>query len=218
MSAPERAKGEYWIMLLAGVLLLGLGVGVAVAKFASPFPFAASPSPTPSAAPSRSASPTPTPDATASWTAYADTADKFSLRYPPTWQQRTCKVAGHTTLYLAPTADTLGVCNSGFGGQMSVGAQAGDQRSVYEWTAASGYASLVTTAVTVSGIAGIRQSATVSATSSSGPGPAVGSKIVQYIFSTNDRTYTFAYTQAPSAPDTLASFELMIKTTLTFTP
>jgi hypothetical protein len=82
MSAPERAKGEYWIILLAGVLLLGLGVGVAVAKFASPFPFAASPTPTASAAPSRSATPSPASDDVSAWTPYVDAADKFSLRYP----------------------------------------------------------------------------------------------------------------------------------------
>ena len=212
-----RPKTEYWLAILAAVLVLGLALGVAVAKYATPFPYtgpspAASSSPKPAA--SASASPSATPDVTAAWTHYSDPVDKFSLRYPNAWQHRTCLVDGHTTLYLAPTTATLGVCNSGFGGQMSVGAFSGDQRASFKWT--TGYGSLTTSDVTVAGVAGIRQSATV--TASAGLGPEPGSKLAQYLFYTGGRTYIATYTQGPAYPDTLSDFDLMVGNTLVFAP
>jgi hypothetical protein len=66
-------------------------------------------------------SPTSPPaDPTVGWTPYHDASDHVSLRYPPAWQHRTCTVGTHTSLYLAPSPAALGVCASGFTGQMSV--------------------------------------------------------------------------------------------------
>jgi hypothetical protein len=197
------------------VLLLGLGVGVAVAKFASPFPFAASPTPTASAAPSRSATPSPASDDVSAWTPYVDAADKFSLRYPPAWQQRTCKVGAHTTLYLAPTAAGLGVCNSDASGMMSIGAQDGDQRAALKWTATT-YPDVTTANVSTASLTAIRQTATVSSSAALGPEP--GSKLVQYLFYSSGRTYLASYTQKPADTSALADFDRLVTTTFTITP
>src|SRR5437870_1320407 len=102
-NPPVRAKGEYWLLVLVGVLALGLGLGAAVAKYVNPFP-AATPELSAGPSPSAAAPSTPTLDPTASWATYSDTTDQFSLRYPPAWQHRTCVVNGHATLYLAPTS------------------------------------------------------------------------------------------------------------------
>lgn len=178
MTAPYRPKAEYGIIVLIGGLVLALGMGVAVARYvAGP---SASPSPSASPRPAASvAASTPVPDATTSWTAYADTADDFSLRYPPAWEQLTCAVSGHTTLYLAPSTATLGSCNSGFEGQMYIGVAGGDQRAAYTWAASGGYSSVASQSVMVGGVSALRQTATVPESAAAGPVP--GSKMVHYV-------------------------------------
>lgn len=213
MPTPDRAKTEYLVLTLVAFIVLGLGITLAIGKFIA--------TPTASSSPevvrplsSPVASVTARPSSTPAWATYSDPADKFSLRYPSTWQQRVCTTDNHATLYLAPSTATLGVCNSDFGGQISVGARDGDQRAELKWS--SGYADITATNITVAGASGIRQTATVSVGAEIGPEP--GSKLVQYLVYKNNRTYTALYTQRPSAPDTLADFELMVKTTFTFLP
>jgi hypothetical protein len=217
MTAPYRPRGEYWILVLVGVLALGLGLGVSVAKYVATGP-TLSPGPSASVRPTASSSPsTPAPAAaTADWTRYSDAADHFALRYPSAWQQRTCAVSGHTTLYLAPTTDTLGACNSGFAGQVYVAAVGGDQRSTYTWSTTGGYDDVKSQTVTVAGFTATRQTANVPDSAAAGPVP--GSKQVQYLLYAGGRTYIAVYSQAPSAPDTLADFDTMIKQTLEITP
>jgi hypothetical protein len=219
VSEPHRPKGEYWLIALFGVLALGLGLGVGVAKYISSTAPGATDTPAASSGPTTSRVPTPSPSTnpTATWTSYSDAADQFSLRYPSSWQQRTCAAGGHTTLYLAPTTANLGACNSDFGGMMSAGASAGDQRSTYRLSS-SGYDGLTTTDVTVAGVTGTRQAATVSGSSDAALGPSPGTKVVQYLFNTGGRTYRCLYSQDPSTATAQADFDLMVKNTLAFTP
>ena len=214
---PAKTHTGYWIVSLVVVLLVGLGLGIAIGQFALPHP-AASPAPTasPKATPAPSPKATPTPDPTAGWTPYSDSTDQYSLRYPSAWLHRTCESGGHTSLFLAPTTATLGACNSDFGGQMMLAAASGDQRTAYTLVVADGYGSLTSADVTIGGVTGTRQSATVTAAAQIGP--AVGTKVVRYVFYTAGRTYLASYSQVPTAPNTLADFDLMIKTTLKFTP
>jgi len=215
--APRRSA---WGAVTVAALLLGLG---ALAGCRAPARPSTAPLTTASATASAAASATPrasgapssTPDATAGWARYSDVTDQFSLRYPPAWLQRTCVVDVHTSLFLAPSSPALGVCNSGFGGQMYVGAATGDQRTVFALT---GYPDLVNTTVTVNGVTGMRQSATVSAATDMGP--AVGTRLVKYLFFTHGRTYQCNYTQGPSGPTStnlVADFDLMVTGTLAFT-
>jgi len=126
--------------------------------------------------------------------AYRDAVDHFALRYPPAWANRTCPAGGHTGLYLAPTSAGLGVCNSGFTGQMSVAAVAGDQRLAYGLSGSD----LITTAVTVGGVTGARQSALrPHRTLARRPAPARWSTC----FFTGGLTYRCSYSQAPDRPD-----------------
>jgi hypothetical protein len=172
--------------------------------------------PATSAEPSPTPSPTPPPDPTAAWLHYSDSSDQFSLRYQPIWLQRTCTVDGHVNLYLAPVPAALGACNSGYGGQMYVLGSTGDERSTYQL--GTGYVDLVTQSVTVGGVTGQRQSATVG--SSAEVGPPSGTKIVQYVFYTHGRTYVCYYGQAPSgatSTSVVSDFDLMVMNTLAFT-
>jgi hypothetical protein len=211
--SPLRARA-----LLVSVLLLGFSLGLLSGcdsgTTPTTTPSAASTTSTPSPTPATTTSP---PDPTAGWTAYSDTTDRFSLRYPPSWVHRTCVVSGHTSLYLAPSTAALGVCSSGFVGQMYVIPFAGDQRSTL--VLGSDFTGLVNTPVTVAGVAGQRESATVA--TSMGIGPVPGTKVVQFLFFTNGRTYLCRYNQAPSGPTSTnvqADFELMVTSTLAFTP
>jgi hypothetical protein len=154
---------------------------------------------------------TPT-DPTAAWTRYSDAVDHFSLRYPPTWQQRTCPGSDHTALFLAPTTDALAICNSGFVGQMSVAAVPGDQRSGYQVDGTDA----VSTLVTIDGVTGTHEWANATATDL---GPPVGTHVVAYLFYTGGMTYRLSYAQAPTgatSTDVLADFELMATHTFRF--
>jgi len=134
-------------------------------------------------------------DPTAGWTPYHDASINLSLRYPPAWQQRTCEVGGHTSLYLAPTADALAVCMSDNTGQVSIVPLDGDQRSALHLTGTG----LTSSPVTVAGVAGTREQ-DVAAGSETGLGPAAGSVEIVYVFFAHGLTYRIAYVQAPSGP------------------
>jgi hypothetical protein len=214
MPTPNRAKTEYVVLMFVAFMVLGFGVILAIGKYLSapPDSSAAPEAVRPLSSPATSNTPSPGP--TASWVSYADPVSKFSLRYPPSWQQRICNADARTVLLLAPTTATLGVCNSDFGGQISLSTHDGDQRTALKWT--DGYTNITTTDVAMTGATAIRQTATVSAGAEIGPEP--GSELVQYIIYKNTRTYLALYTQQPSGPNILADFDLMVKTTLTFLP
>jgi hypothetical protein len=206
---------------LSTILVVALAVGVAavwtllLTRPASVTPVSAPSSLRPSSAPSVLASPTPPPDPTAGWIAYSDSTDRYSLRYPAKWIQRTCVVDGHSNLYLAPAQAALGVCTSGYGGQMNVIPFMGDQRYSYEL--GTGYADIVTQTVTVNGVSGVRQAATVAPQYDVGP-PA-GTKVVQYLFFAHNRTYLIYYGQTPNgaaSTNVLTEFDLMVTSTFAF--
>jgi hypothetical protein len=214
--APQR-----WFVLSGVALALALAAGCSPGP-ATPAATGSSPaSAGPSASPSPSASATPSaspPDATAGWTSYSDTTDRYSLRYPPSWVRRICHVSGHANLYLAPSTAALGVCNSDFVGQMSVLILSGDQRAALHLSGST-YTGLVTSSVTVDGVIGQRQVATVAVTGELGP--VAGTHLEQYLFFVHGRTYRTFYSQAPSgatATDVRADFELMVEHTLRLTP
>jgi hypothetical protein len=215
---PRHLADPGRVARLGLAIALVLALGAAVAACARPGGPGVAPTsavtstPAPTTAASLAAPTTP-PDPTAGWTRYSDATDRFSLRYPPTWQRRTCPAGGHTGLFLAPSTAGLAICNSGFTGQMSVAAVSGDQRSAY---ALSG-SDLASTSLTVGGVSGTRQSATAVAADL---GPPAGTRLVVYLFFTGGRTYRCAYSQEPSGPtstNVLADFDLMVTGTLRFT-
>ena len=191
--------------LLATLALLGLA-GCA------PSTPPGAPATVPAPVPATTTATTPA-DVTAGWTPYSDAVDHFSLRYPPAWQHRSCPSGGHIGLFLAPTTAGVGVCNSGFVGQMSIVAVTGDERAAYQITGEPG---VVSAPVTVGGVAGTRQSVTLSG---AGLGPPAGTREVVYLFFTGGRTYRCAYDQTPTgatATDVLADFDLLVTHTLAF--
>ncbi|HSX01774.1 MAG TPA: hypothetical protein VLI05_00500 [Candidatus Saccharimonadia bacterium] len=217
-----RRRRGWWRWLLGALVVLVVGAGGwgAWRIVMRPAPKLV---PLPTLAPHRSPavsvtpSPSATPVSTAGWTPYTNYGDRYGLRYPASWQKRTCAVEGHTALYLAPTTAALGVCQSGNAGQMYSIVATGDQHSSYEIGA--GYSDLTTQPVTVGSVSGERQAGTVA--TAGAVGPAVGTHTVQYIFVNAGRTYLFYYSQAPSGPtatDVLAEFDAMVGSTLTFTP
>lgn len=175
------------------------------------------PSPTPStpatSAPVTATSSAPA-DPTRDWSTYHSGTDRLTLRYPPTWQLRTCGGTPHTSVFLGPTGDSVAVCNSDFSGQMSAVVFDGDQTSALHMSG-SGVSS---TPVTVAGVAGTREQGTAVA-SASGVGPVAGSILVTYVFFTGGLTYRLGYVQAPTGPtstNVLPDFDLLVTRTLQF--
>jgi hypothetical protein len=163
----------------------------------------------------------PTPDPTKNWTAFSSTLGKFSLRYPNTWVQPTQAVncqgtLGDSILFLSPEILPGTSCDS----QMYVDANAGNKVADETPTNDSGYANIMTVPVTVDSVTGTRSTATV-AQGHPGHEYIPGSKIIQYVFFTNDMTYRLQYLQNPAdskgfTQDVSRDFDLMATKTLSF--
>lgn len=161
-------------------------------------------------------------DPTKDWTPYTSEAGKFSLRYPVSWVQPADKETCETglldrALYLGPDAQSVLNCGSDNFGQIVVSSADGDKTAEYALQA--GYTKVKTTSVTVSGVTGKRSTAITAGGEGSGS-HVDGTKVVQYVFFTNDTTYKAFYVQTPkgSTPSTNVSrdFDLMVTKTLAF--
>jgi hypothetical protein len=110
-----------------------------------------------------------------------------------------------------------GHCQSGAVAQIQISSMAGDERQSWQLKAGSAYADLSTTTVTVNGVESIKQTATLSPGSNSTAGGIPdGTKVTDYIFYVNGRTYLFAYNQEPSATNIATDANLIVTKTLTF--
>jgi hypothetical protein len=164
--------------------------------------------------------PAPAPDPTANWTAYSSTKGKFSLKYPSTWVQPTNQNLCNPglfdrSLYLGPTAGTVLHCASEYFGMVNVASTDGDHRADFKLDANS-YGNIVTSAVTLNGVTGQKETGTLTKVPD-GPSPLkVGTKEINYVFFTNNITYSATYSQGPTDPDVSADFDTMITKTLKF--
>lgn len=158
---------------------------------------------------------TATTDPTASWITYTGPDSRISLKYPTTWVTASDpSLCSSGVLLLGASSNSVGKCGSEDFGQMSVTwqpshAYCGDLNSD-AWTVDS------TENVTVSGISGLKQTATAKAPSPRGGSEPEGTKVVNYCFNSNNYTYVANYTHKPTYPDVLSDFNVMITKTLKF--
>lgn len=158
-------------------------------------------------------------DPTANWTAYSSKDGQFSLKYPTTWSYNSCPDATNPVLLMGPTAQTVGKCNSDFVGEILVTSVSGDKRSDYSLDVKT-YPDVKKAAVTVAQVAGEKQTGTYTIAQGDQPalGPANGTKAINYVFFTNNRTYIIQYQQQPNYPDVSADLDMLVTKTLKFSP
>lgn len=165
---------------------------------------------------------------TANWTAYSSQAGQFSLKYPKTWvQAQDPSLCSSGMLLLGPDKASVGHCGSEDFGQISVVSTAGDNRADYDISKSPDYKDIKTKDVTVSKVQGKRIEATAidvaanpnDSSQALATGYPAGTKVVKYLFFTNNRTYEATYVQKVSgagSTNVLADFDLMITKTLKF--
>jgi hypothetical protein len=159
-----------------------------------------------------------TPDPTADWVTYSNATGKFSFKHPAAWVFADNPQACTEGLVLfAPVQTALGKCATESGGQMMVLGTEGDVRSEYKIGQGylTEYTGVVEVDVTVDGVTGIKQTATASGQEDVGALPD-GTKIVQYVFYANGKTYLARYTQYPAYPDVVGDFNKLVTQTLKF--
>lgn len=161
--------------------------------------------------------------ATADWTSYSSTEGLFSLKYPKTWvRAANPELCSPGILLLGPNENSVGHCATEDFGQISVMSTEGDIRDEKDCANDPSFKNVRSRNVTVSGVQGKRVEATA------GPEPIrdgeeqiiadpfpEGTKVVRYLFFTNNRTYVATYVQdLPGANyrDVLEDFDLMART------
>lgn len=165
---------------------------------------------------------------TANWTAYSSQDGQFSLKYPKTWVQASDPtLCASGMLLLGPDKDSVGHCASEDLGQISVASTAGDNRAAYDISNDPNYKDAKTKTVTVDKVQGKRIEATAVAVAGNQndssqaltTGYPAGTKVVKYLFFTNNRTYEATYVQKTAgagSKNVLADFDLMVTKTLKF--
>lgn len=160
------------------------------------------------------------PDPTADWATYSSKEGEYSFKYPKTWVQASHPEKCNPGLVLfGVNAASVGICASGNGGQMSFSSQPGNVVATAKMQNAS-YPDVTSTAVTINGVAGTKQTGTYKDVDGMGVGPAEGTKLTQYTFFTNGKTYIATYSVGNPAspyPDGLSDFNTLM-TTFKFTP
>lgn len=164
----------------------------------------------------------PAKDPTVEWIALSNKDGIFSLKYPKTWvTAKDPSACSKGIVLLGIDANSVGVCGSENFGQVAIVSVLGDSQKTSELS--TGYKNITTTAVTLNGVTGKKQTATASGQGADGaPGAlADGTTVTKYIFFTNNWTYTATYTSAnlsgKAYPDALADFNTMVTKTLKFT-
>lgn len=159
-------------------------------------------------------------DPTKDWKSYTSTAGKYSLKYPPAWVvAENPEQCTDGTFLVGPTKDTSGRCASDNGGMVSFSALNGDSSSEAALKAAN-YPDVTSESVTFADVTGKKYSGTFKTNPAEEVliGPADGTKAVQYVFFTNNKTYILRYSQEPTQPNELANFELIVNKTFKFLP
>jgi hypothetical protein len=142
---------------------------------------------------------------------------QFSIQYNPTWITEPCENDNSFMFFLAQTDNDLGKCHSDFGGQMSIFVASGN--SVDDHTLSpSSFTAITNDEITVDSVKGKRMTGT-GTNADANPGYNKDYKVIEYVFFTNDKTYSFRYTKTPDdtqSQDITADFDTMIQNHLTF--
>lgn len=149
----------------------------------------------------------------ANWKTYTSATGKYTIKYPETWTLNECS----GDALIGATSAEAGTCQSDSTPQIQISSMAGDERQNWQIIGGPAYPDLNTTTVTINGTESIKQTATLSAGSNNTTGGIPdGTKVTNYIFYVNGRTYLFAYNQKPAGTDISIDANLIVTKTLTF--
>ncbi len=210
---------ELLIILVIIAILAGVGWYVFKASKKDDKSKSSSTSTTTDTTKSKSSTSTTKSDPTEGWKSYSNSVGQFSFKYPSSWVEASHpEQCSPNLVLLGATPDSVGLCATESFGQFSASSTEGDHRSEFSLGADS-YTGIASTAVTVRGVSGTRSSGTAQnqAETMMVGGLPDGTKVVHYVFFTNNRTYVISYAQQPSYPDVLTNFELLVNSTFKFT-
>jgi hypothetical protein len=161
-------------------------------------------------------------DPTASWTAYSNKIEQYSLKYPSTWVKAAkpsgCDLEDDFFMLGANSASAGKYCVDGPKalGQIHVATSKGDFRNGC-CLDSSTYPNLTKEKAVVDGVVGEKQTGNYKLPADAiGAEPEDGHKTVAYIFYTNGITYQIFYEANSGYPDVLSDFNLMVTKTLKF--
>lgn len=164
---------------------------------------------------------------TSTWKSYSSVEGQFSLKYSDNWVTAD-NPAGCTPgiALFGPDKHSVGTCGSENFGQISVVSSEGNSVDSEDLSTDPGFNHAQISAITVDGVTGKR----IQVVAGSDPGGEgdfsfqagsgaypVGTTVVRYLFSANNRTYEATYVHKPSGTkDVMADFDTMISKTLKF--
>lgn len=124
----------------------------------------------------------------------------YRVVQPDSWVKGTC-ADNPDILFLAPSTDKLGKCQTEYFGTVAITKNIGNIGHNEEYyTSDDAYAEVTYSAITIDGITGYKVSYRVATENELGV-PAVGTKIVQYVLFDGTNTFSISYSRASGDPD-----------------
>lgn len=134
--------------------------------------------------------------------------EAYKVALPDTWVNSSCPDTPDL-LFLAPTIDKLGKCNSESGGTVVVTRNDGNTGYGEDYyTESDYYDSPVYTVVTIDGIEGYKVAYTVGSDDGLGY-PPIGTQVVRYVLFDGTDTYSINYTRFAGDPDESAKAQFI---------
>lgn len=138
-------------------------------------------------------------------------SEVYRVAQPEGWVKSTCSDSPDL-LFLAPSTDKLGKCNSESGGTVLISKSAGDIREpATAFTGNPQYTSVSYEATTIDGMAGYKVAYAIAATGDPGY-PPPGTKHIQYVLFDGTNSFIIIHTRLPADPDLSAIVQTMAET------
>lgn len=152
-------------------------------------------------------------DETANWKLYTSEKGGYNFKHPATWVFATHpELCSDGLVLLAPNEAALGKCASDSGGQIMVASMDGDQSKNYQLS--QGYVDVTTSDVEAPLGKGTKYTGTAKGQADEiGIGPVDGTKITNYVFIKNGKTFVVSHSQQPTYQDVSSEIELLVTKT-----
>lgn len=135
-------------------------------------------------------------------------SEGYQVALPDTWVSSTC-ADSPDLLFLAPTEDKLGKCNTESGGTVAISRNDGNIGYGADYYEADPYyGDVVYSAITIDGIEGYKVSYSVATETELGF-PPIGTQVVQYVLFDGTDTYMMTYTRMSGDPDLTAEVQTL---------
>lgn len=134
-------------------------------------------------------------------------SDSYSVSLPRGWAHSTCEDTD--ILFLAPSEELLGACNSGNFGAISISRNAGDTRAEGDPTSDPTATEVSVTSVTIDRQPATKTSYTVGGEEAIVP---VGTRFVRYQIFYEGNTYTLGTSQSPGGPSFIEELDGIVRT------